>query len=285
MNTSMGILSSTSADTGIVSTRIFAAPRELLFEAFSNPGHLVHWWGPKGFTNTFHEFDLRPGGEWRFVMHGPDGAEYQIAKDFVEVVKPERIVLQNLEPTHRFLMTMTFADVPGGTRLTWLMLFESAEENEKLRSIISEANEQNFDRLAAYLEKISEIDKLAWLYIEEKRLLAARSKGKVAYYMPGGKRERGESDEEALTREIKEELSVDILPETIRYVGEFKAQADRKPDGMMVRMTCYEAGFRGEITAAAEIEEVAWISHKDKDRCSPVVKVILDWLKEKGMIE
>lgn len=155
MNSDTGTSPKESADAGIVNTRLFAVPREALFEAFSNPDHLVHWWGPKGFTNTFHEFDLRPGGSWRFVMHGPDGAEYQIAKDFIEVVKPERIVLQNLEPTHRFQMTMTFADDPGGTRLTWWMLFESAEENTKLRSVISEANEQNFDRLEAYLEKIS----------------------------------------------------------------------------------------------------------------------------------
>jgi uncharacterized protein YndB with AHSA1/START domain len=156
MNTDAGIAPKESADAGIVSTRIFAVPRDLVFEAFSNPDHLVHWWGPKGFTNTFHEFDLRPGGAWRFVMHGPDGAEYQIAKDFVEVVKPERIVLLNLDPTHRFQMTMTFADVSGGTRLTWWMLFEAAEDNTKLRSVISEANEQNFDRLEAYLEKISQ---------------------------------------------------------------------------------------------------------------------------------
>src|SRR6188472_804340 len=94
------------ADIGIVNTRVFAVPRERLFEAFSNPDHLVHWWGPKGFTNTFHEFDPRPGGAWRFVMHGPDGAEYQIEKEFIEVVKPERIVLQHLEEVHRFRMTM-----------------------------------------------------------------------------------------------------------------------------------------------------------------------------------
>ena len=142
------------ADTGIVNARIFAVPRERLFEAFSNPDHLVHWWGPKGFTNTFYEFDLRPGGTWRFVMHGPDGAEYQIEKEFIEIVRPERIVLQHLEEVHRFRMTMIFADDPGGTRLTWRMLFESADENEKLRDVISEANEQNFDRLEAYLEKI-----------------------------------------------------------------------------------------------------------------------------------
>jgi uncharacterized protein YndB with AHSA1/START domain len=145
-----------SADTGIVSTRIFNVPRELLFEMFSNPDHLVHWWGPKGFTNTFHEFDLRPGGAWRFVMYGPDGAEYQMDKRFIEIVKPERIVLDHVQAMHCFRMTMTFEDDPGGTRLTWWMLFEIAEENTKLRSVISEANEQNFDRLQAYLANISE---------------------------------------------------------------------------------------------------------------------------------
>lgn len=131
----------------------------------------------------------------------------------------------------------------------------------------------------------NEIDKLAWLYTKEKRLLAARSKGKLAFYIPGGKREPGESDQEALIREIREELSVDLKPETIEPVGEFKAQADGKPEGTMVRMTCYQADFRGEIQAAAEIEEVVWICHEDKDRCSPVVKLILDWLKERDGIE
>lgn len=139
----------------VVSTRVFAAPRELVFEAFSNPDHLVHWWGPTGFTNTFSEFDLRPGGAWRFVMHGPDGVEYQMAKDFVEVVKPERIVLQHLRPMHRFRMTMTFAEHSGKTELTWSMLFESAAELGRVQSLITEANEQNFDRLQAYLATMS----------------------------------------------------------------------------------------------------------------------------------
>jgi ADP-ribose pyrophosphatase YjhB (NUDIX family) len=132
---------------------------------------------------------------------------------------------------------------------------------------------------------IKEIDKLAWLYIKDKQILSARSKGKNTCYLPGGKRERGESDEEALIREIKEELSIDLIPKTLKYVDSFKAQADGKPEGTMVKMTCYHAEFQGELTASAEIEEVIWISYKDKDKCSPVVKIILDWLKEKGMIE
>ena len=105
------------------------------------------------------------------------------------------------------------------------------------------------------------------------------------YFIPGGKREQGESDERALIREIREELSIDIMPSTIEYVGAFRAQADGKPEGTIVKMTCYQAAFRGEITAAAEIEEVRWMSYADKDTCSPVAQVILDWLKARGMIE
>lgn len=138
---------------GIVSTRTFAVPRDLLFEVCSNPDHLIHWWGPKGFTNVFHEFDLRPGGAWCFVMYGPDGAEYEMEKEFVEIVKPERIVVRHLQEGHNFQMTMTFEDDPVGTRLIWRMLFEDPEEEARLRDVISGANEQNFDRLDEYLQK------------------------------------------------------------------------------------------------------------------------------------
>ena len=149
-------MADTEATRGeIVSRRVFAAPRELVFEAFSNPDHLVHWWGPKGFTNTFREFDLRPGGAWRFVMHGPDGVEYDIAKDFVEVVKPERIVLQHRDPMHGFRMTMTFAEHSGKTELTWSMRFDSGAEAVKVKGFITESNEGNFDRLQAYLATMS----------------------------------------------------------------------------------------------------------------------------------
>ncbi len=132
---------------------------------------------------------------------------------------------------------------------------------------------------------MNEIDKLAWLYIKNKQLLGARSKGKDIYYIPGGKRDTGENDHEALIREIKEEISVDLLPSTIEYVETFKAQAHDKPDGMPVKITCYFAEFTGEIQANAEIEEVTWLNHKDKIQCSPVTVIILDWLKSKKMIE
>lgn len=132
---------------------------------------------------------------------------------------------------------------------------------------------------------MNEIDKLAWLYIKDKQLLGARSKNKNIYYIPGGKREKGESDQDALIREIKEELSIDLTPETIKHAGIFKAQAHEKSDGTFVKMACYFAKFTGKIQASAEIEEVIWLNYKDKASCSPVTKIIMDWLKLEGMIE
>ena len=137
----------------VVGARLFAVTRERLFEAFSDPQQLAHWWGPKGFTNTFEEFDLRPGGAWRFTMHAPTGAEYHNVSEFIEVQRPERIVFEHLRPVHRFTMTMIFTEEQGGTRLTWRMQFESAEEVERLGSFLATANEENFDRLQAHLTK------------------------------------------------------------------------------------------------------------------------------------
>ena len=137
----------------IISTRDFAAPRETLFAVFADPAELAQWWGPNGFTNTITQFDFRSGGAWRFTMHGPDGSDYPNAKDFIEVEKPGRIVFQHLDPKHRFTMTMTFDSLAGagGTRLTWRMLFDPNDENERIKGFIVDANEQNFDRLETYL--------------------------------------------------------------------------------------------------------------------------------------
>jgi uncharacterized protein YndB with AHSA1/START domain len=138
----------------ILSARTFDAPRERVFEAFTDPARLARWWGPKGFTNTFQEFDLRPGGTWRFLMHGPDGGVYPNESVFVEVVRPERIVFRHVSG-HRFVMTMTFAEQGSGTRVTWRMRHETARECEKIRPIAVDANEQNFDRLAEELARMA----------------------------------------------------------------------------------------------------------------------------------
>ena len=142
-----------ASELEIVSVRTFDAPRERVFEAFSDPARLSRWWGPKGFTNTFEEFDLRPGGRWRFLMHGPDGAEFPNESVFVEVERPERIVFRHVSG-HRFVMTMTFAEQGGGTRLTWRMRHETARECAKIRPLAVGANEENFDRLAEGLERM-----------------------------------------------------------------------------------------------------------------------------------
>nr|ANY58125.1 hypothetical protein [uncultured bacterium] len=151
MSTATHVTAEAGPDPEIVSTRLLAAPREAVFRAFTDPEVLARWWGPEGFTSTFDEFDPRTGGAWRLVMHGPDGTDYAMAKDFVEVAPPARIVLDHVQPMHGFRMTMTFDDEAGGTRLTWRMRFESAEEAGRVRAIVLEANEQNFDRLEAQL--------------------------------------------------------------------------------------------------------------------------------------
>ncbi|MBX7106015.1 MAG: SRPBCC family protein [Gemmataceae bacterium] len=144
-------MSAAHDDCEIVSSRLLAAPREAVFAAFADPEVLARWWGPIGFTNTLHEFEFRPGGPWKFTMHGPDGTDYYNESRFDEIAAPERLVLTHLRPMHRFLMTMTFDAESGGTRITWRMRFDSAEEVARIREFVVPANEQNFDRLAAAL--------------------------------------------------------------------------------------------------------------------------------------
>lgn len=132
---------------------------------------------------------------------------------------------------------------------------------------------------------MNEIFKVAWLCTNNKRLLVARSKDKGAFYIPGGKKESGESDQEALLREINEELSIALTPATIRYAANFQSEAHEKPEGIQVNIACYFADYTGVIKAAAEIEEVAWLRHDEKDKCSPVTRLIMDWAKSEGLIE
>ena len=138
-----------SAAPAIVTTRVFAVAPATLFGAFSDPALLAKWWGPQDFTNTVQEYDFRPGGAWRITMRAPGGSEFPNESRFLEVVPPERIVFEHIGPMHRYWMTMEFAAVPGGTRLTWHMQFETVDEYTRLKDFIGPANEQNFNRLAA----------------------------------------------------------------------------------------------------------------------------------------
>ena len=138
-------------DRVIVSWRRIPAPRERVFEACVDPAILARWWGPSGFRNEFPVFDPRPGGRWVLVMHAPDGARYEMEKRFEAIVPGERIVVRHLDPVHGHDLEMTFAEEAGGTRLTWRMEFDHAEEAARVREVITAANEQNFDRLAGVL--------------------------------------------------------------------------------------------------------------------------------------
>lgn len=132
--------------------------------------------------------------------------------------------------------------------------------------------------------KMTLIDKLAWIEIKDKTVLSTRSYGKDKYYIPGGKREKGETDGQALIREIKEELNVELDKNTLQFVGEFKAQAHGHPEGTIVQMTCYTGAYTGTIQATSEIEEVIWLTYADKDKIAPVDKLIFDYLKGKELI-
>ncbi|CAH1191589.1 hypothetical protein PAECIP111892_00678 [Paenibacillus auburnensis] len=128
------------------------------------------------------------------------------------------------------------------------------------------------------------IDKIAWIHIVEGKVLSARSNGKDTYYFPGGKREAGETDNETLIREIEEELTVHIQPDTIQLFGKFAAAAHGKEAGVQVQMTCLTADYSGTLAPAAEIAELAWLSYKDRDKVSAVSQLIFDQLHEMKLL-
>lgn len=128
------------------------------------------------------------------------------------------------------------------------------------------------------------IDKLAWLTFKDQQLLCARSHGKHIYYIPGGKREAGESDEAALMREIKEELAVALKPDTLVFACEFSAQADGKLEGVNVRLRCYTGEADGTPVASAEIAELRWLDSRHLAETSPVSRLLFAWLVEQKLM-
>jgi 8-oxo-dGTP diphosphatase len=128
------------------------------------------------------------------------------------------------------------------------------------------------------------IDKLAWIEIKENSVLLTKSYGKDKFYIPGGKRESGETDEQALIREIQEELSVTVNKNTLKFIGTFEAQAHGQAEGVFVKMTCYSGDYFGELNASSEIEEIEWFKYADKDKLVGVDKLIFDHLKQCELI-
>jgi len=132
------------------STRLLPWPRARVFQAHADPALLTQWWGPNGFTSTFHQFDFRTGGRWHFTFHGPDGRNYDNEWVFREIVENEHIDFDHLSAP-RFRLLINLSDEASQTRVHWQATFENAEVLAGIRHIITPANEQNFDRLEKVL--------------------------------------------------------------------------------------------------------------------------------------
>ena len=150
---------SATAEREIVISRVIAAPRELVFEAFTEVRHLSRWWGPEGFTTTTRSFEFRVGGVWDFVMHGPDGTDYQEWITWTEIVPPEGIALlhgESRDDPNAFVSVLTFAPHGAATRIEMRTVFPTRELRdeavEKYHAI--EGGQQTLSNLATYVAEI-----------------------------------------------------------------------------------------------------------------------------------
>lgn len=145
---------STTPDSEIVTTRILNFPKQLVFKAWSNPEHLKNWWGPKGFSNTFHEFDFREGGKWTFMMHGPEQGNYENDVEFIKIDEPNLIAWKrHSKPLFQILTTFESLS-ENETKVVFKMLFETSEECQKLKPYVVDKNEENFDKLEVLLSQM-----------------------------------------------------------------------------------------------------------------------------------
>jgi uncharacterized protein YndB with AHSA1/START domain len=153
----------TTADREIVISRAIGAPPELVFEAFTQVRHLSRWWGPEGFTTTTRSFEFRVGGAWDFVMHGPDGTDYQEWITWREIVPPQRIALlhgESRDDPNAFESFLTFEPAGGETRIVMRTVFPTKELRDeavdKYHAI--EGGEQTLSHLAAYVAELTRND-------------------------------------------------------------------------------------------------------------------------------
>jgi len=149
-----------TSDRELSTTRVFDAPRELVWEVWTNPKHIALWWGPNGFTNTIYSMDVRPGGVWDYMMHGPDGVDYPNIVSYLEVKKFEKLVYDHGDKQNpkMFHVTVTFESIGEKTQLTMRMVFPTKaardEVVEKYGAL--EGQNQTLNKLEIYLHKIKE---------------------------------------------------------------------------------------------------------------------------------
>lgn len=143
---------SNTADRELLISRTINAPVALVWEVWTQPEHIANWWGPNGFTNTITHMDVREGGEWNLVMHGPDGTDYKNKSIFKEIVLHKKIVYEHFFPN--FTATVEFEKQGDKTHLIWRMLFESREQFIAVVKAhkADEGLKQNVEKLEAYLQ-------------------------------------------------------------------------------------------------------------------------------------
>jgi uncharacterized protein YndB with AHSA1/START domain len=143
---------SSTSDRELRISRLFDAPIELVWEVWTDPDHIKNWWGPNGFTNTITRMDMKPGGEWDLVMHGPDGTDYKNKSVFKEIIKHKKIVYEHVTGP-KFTSTIEFEKRGETTFLSWHMLFQSREEFIQTVKTFKadEGLRQNIEKLNEYL--------------------------------------------------------------------------------------------------------------------------------------
>jgi uncharacterized protein YndB with AHSA1/START domain len=145
---------SNTKDRELIISRKLNAPVELVWEVWTKPEHIANWWGPNGFTNSITKMDMRPGGEWHLVMHGPDGTDYKNKSVFKEIIPFKKIVYEHISAP-KFITTIDFEEQGDQTLINWHMLFESAEQFIQVVKTFKadEGLKQNIEKLIVYLEK------------------------------------------------------------------------------------------------------------------------------------
>jgi uncharacterized protein YndB with AHSA1/START domain len=152
INKDSNMLSNSSRE--IFSSRVLVAPVEMVYQTFANPTQLKNWWGPEGFTNTIHVFDLQPGGKWILTMHGPEKGNYENESVFNQVI-PNQLVTWTRISQPLFDMEISFEKITHSTtRISFKMIFDTEEACEKIRGFATPKNEENFDRLEQELKRV-----------------------------------------------------------------------------------------------------------------------------------
>ena len=137
-------------------SRLICAGPADVFAAMSAPNRIARWWGPAGFTSTIRVFEFRPGGRWRFTLHGPDGTDYPNENRFVRLERDRLFEIEHVSDDHHFMLTIELDAVGANTLVKWRQTFDTVGHYERVLPVVSVANEQNLDRLTAEVRRVAQ---------------------------------------------------------------------------------------------------------------------------------